>query len=86
MTSARLSRDEHPALFEIFKNYAESRGAAIHGDVVVIKGEWSEFEVNGVSHQRVYNLGFQYRAQPDDVAVDVSITKNLTIIRSEGTT
>jgi len=82
---ARIERGENPELFEILKTYATSRGAAIHGDVVEVKGEWSEFTVMG-QPQRVFNLGFRYRTTPEDIPVNVSFVKNLTVIRSEGTT
>jgi hypothetical protein len=82
---ARVEQAENPELFEILKTYATSRGAAIDGDVIEVKGEWTEFTVMGKPH-RVYNLGFRYHAAPEDVMVNLSVIKNLTIIRPEGTT
>jgi len=82
---ARIKRAENPELFEILKTYANSRGAAIDGDELAITGEWAEFTVMGQPH-RVFNLGFRYRAQPEDAMVNINIVKNLTVIRSEGTT
>lgn len=81
---ARVKQAENPGLFEILKTYAESRGAAIDGDELLVTGEWTEFLANGQPH-RVFNLGFRYRAQPDDTMVNVNVIKNLTVIRSEGT-
>jgi hypothetical protein len=81
---ASVSRAENPELFEILKTYATSRGAAIDGDVIEVKGEWTEITANGQPH-RVYNLGFRYRVAPEDVMVNLSVIKNLTIIRPEGT-
>lgn len=74
---AFIERDQNPALFEIFKNYAESRGDAITGDVIGVKGEWAEFTVMG-KPQRVYNIGFRASAPP--TLINVKITK------TEGTT
>lgn len=82
---AHVKRDENPELFEIFKNYAESRGAAIDGDELAITGEWAEFRANGQLH-RVFQIGFRYRTPPEDAMVNINIVKNLTVIRQEGTT
>jgi hypothetical protein len=74
---AFIDRAENPVLFEIFKAYAESRGATIDGDVIAVKGEWAEFTVNGTP-ARIYNLGFRASAPPTLI--------NLKITKPEGTT
>lgn len=82
---ARVKQDENPELFEILKTYATSRGAAIDGDELLVTGEWAEFRASGQLH-RVFSIGFRYRTTPDDVPIHVSVVKNLTVIRPEGTT
>jgi hypothetical protein len=69
---AFIEKAENPELFEIFKNYAESRGDMIDGDVIGIKGEWAEFRASGQLH-RVYNIGFRASAPP--TLVNLKITK-----------
>lgn len=83
--SALIARAENPELFEIFKTYAESRAAAIAGDVIEISGEWAEFTVND-QPQRIYHLGFRYRADASETLINLSVVNNLTVTRPEGTT